>query len=240
MDRLTTDEYSKVDKYWKLNRESRFDVERVRLFDYFNLNLKDKNVLEMAAGATGRISKFLHSKESNLTISDGRMVNIKSNIQKNNFSDVSYHIADYDKEDSIDKKYDVIFCCGLLYHLNNIENTVKSIGENCNDYAIISTCVKSKNKPSTLYDDDINNYSQALNGKGLSFSRETLKEELHKYFKYVCVPYYLPNDPSHFDLTWPTTRKGFHRQIFFVTNDKKFIDESKFSYDLLNEYKFLI
>ena len=76
MDRLTTDEYSKVDKYWKLNRESRFDVERVKLFDYFDLNLKDKNVLEMAAGATGRISKFLHSKESNLTISDGRMVNI--------------------------------------------------------------------------------------------------------------------------------------------------------------------
>ena len=70
--------------------------------------------------------------------------------------------------------------------------------------------------------DDINNYTQALNGKGISFSRETLKDELHKYFKYVCVPYYLPNDPKEFDLTWPITRSGFHRQIFFVTNDKKY------------------
>ena len=119
MERLTSNEYSEVNKYWKLNRENRLNDERVKLFDYFNLDLKDKNILEMAAGAKGKISNFLHSKECNLTISDGRMVNIKSNIQNNNFSDVNYHIADYDKEDSIDKKYDVIFCCGLLYHLNN-------------------------------------------------------------------------------------------------------------------------
>ena len=127
----------------------------------------------------------------------------------------------------------------LLFHHLAVFSSAPS-WLNCNDFAIISTCVKSKNKPSTIYDDDINNFTQALNGKGLSFSRETLKEELHKYFKYVCVPYYLPNDPSQFDLTWPTTRKGFHRQILFATNDKKFIDESKFSYELLNEYKFLI
>ena len=44
MDRLSRDEYSKVDKYWKLNRESRFDVERVRLFDYFDLNFCVNNL----------------------------------------------------------------------------------------------------------------------------------------------------------------------------------------------------
>ena len=231
---------TKIEKDWRVNSDNKFDNERVRFVDYLNLNLDGKNVLEMSAGALGTLTKYLLNKNANLTITDGREENIQFNMKKNNIQEIDYKIVDYDKDYSIDKPYDVIFCFGLLYHLSNIENVVKNIGHNCRDYAIISTCVRRDDNPSNTYTDDTDNYTQALNGVGISFSRETLKKELEKYFRYVCVPYHLPNDPHHYPLKWPVEKgRLFKRQIFLATNNKNFIDENKFSYDLLNEYKYL-
>lgn len=231
---------SSIEKDWKVNKENKFDTERVKFVDYLNLDMNNKHVLEMSAGALGTLTKYLAGKNTHLTITDGREENIQFNLKRNNLKNIDYQIVDYDTENTIDKPYDIIFCFGLLYHLNNIENIIKNIGNNCKEFVLISTCVKRNNNVSSNYNDDKYNYTQALNGVGISFSRETLKNELQKYFKYVCVPYYLPNDPNHYPLNWPVEKgKLFKRQIFLATNDKKFVDETKFSYELLSNYRYL-
>ena len=161
----------KISQDWRLDKDKHFDNERVRFVDYLNLDLQNKNVLEMAAGACGTLTTYLHNKKANITITDGRISNLEYNIKRNELQNINYYIADYDKENSIEKKYDVIFCFGLLYHLNNIENVVKSIGENCNDYALISTCVRRNDEESNTYIDDICN---ALPG-GDRVNKDSLK-----------------------------------------------------------------
>ena len=43
----------KISSDWQLNKPKHFDNERVRFVDYLNLDLQNKDVLEMAAGACG-------------------------------------------------------------------------------------------------------------------------------------------------------------------------------------------
>ena len=230
----------KIEKDWKPNNFNILNDMRLKFLDYLNLDLNNKKVLEMSCGATGWLSSYLYNKKSILTITDSRIENIRYNISKNKLDNINYKIVDYDMKESITEKYNIIFCFGLLYHLNNIENVIKNIGKNCKEYCLISTCVSRNNRESRQYNDNKSNTTQAMNGIGLSFSRETLIKELKKYFKYVLVPYYLPNDPNNYPIQWPVPKgRLFKRQIFLATNNKICVDEKKFSYKLLDKYKYL-
>ena len=112
-------------------RKSRFNG----IKKYIDLNFfKDKTLFEVGCGY-GDNGVLFKNIGCDVTSSDARKEHIENAKIKN--PEIKYELFDCDNE-LLCKKYDIILHWGVLYHLNNIDNNLKNICENCN-YLLLET-----------------------------------------------------------------------------------------------------
>lgn len=98
--------------------------------------------------------------------------------------------------------FDVIHCYGLLYHLEQPGNLLQFVGEACNGFAILETCVApDRGRSVNLVEEESANFTQSSTGRGCRPARRWIFEELGRYFPFV---YHTRTQPSHpeFPINW--------------------------------------
>jgi 2-polyprenyl-3-methyl-5-hydroxy-6-metoxy-1,4-benzoquinol methylase len=176
---------------------------RIKHLDSLNLDFSNKKILETGCGGVGDITKFLISKNAEVTLNDARKENIFSlliNIEKSlpfNLWDLNILINDVEK-------FDIIVCYGTLYHLTDLDTAIKNLANLCKEFAIISTMTNAKNN----YDCEIvyegAETNQSITQYGSRPGRFYIWKKLAENFKYV---YCIKTQPDHeeYPLKFPAT-----------------------------------
>ena len=160
--------------------QNRFNVIIKEINNIFGMNyLNSKTLLELGAGYGDFGYKF-YELGMNVTCIEGRNENLS--ILKNKHPYFTSILGDMDKI-IIEKKYDVILHCGLLYHMKNIEKNLENCLQNCDLFVLETENIDSvednddivmvlENGSSTcpmssLVDSDCTNYSSRTTRKYL-------------------------------------------------------------------------
>jgi len=200
-------------------------------FKSLNLPLKGKRVVEVGSGPVGRYTEFLMESGADVTSLDIRQENLDA--LRARFSELKTLQGDMNQE-CLSDIYDVVFSVGNLYHLSKPIEAIKHMAEHCKDALFISTAVINTHTGIDFVEECKVDLAQAFDGVGCRPSREWLYKELKKYFKYVLVPFTQP-DYEDFVTNWTPGLRYSHalRAIFMATNNKKLIDPSVWSEELL-------
>jgi len=200
------------------------NLKRLQHLDSLNIDFNNKSVLELGAGI-GDHTDFLLSKNiSEILVTDARKENLdylNKKYQDNKRVEVAF--LDMEMPLKLEKKYDIIYCYGLLYHLSNPEKAIVFMGEHCKYYLLLETSVSfGDNETINLCDENINNPSQAFSGKGCRPTRIWVNKQLKKYFRHIYMPITQP-DHEEFPIDWliKENHKAKHaRSIFIASNIK--------------------
>jgi len=187
------------------------------------LDLENKSVLEVGAGI-GDHSKLFLDKNCEVTITEERdeLLDLICEKYKNNEKAKIVKLNMENPTVSFEKKFDIVYCYGLLYHLKNPEVAIKYMAENCQNMMLLETCVSfEENDSINLCQENINDPTQSSSGYGCRPSRGWIFKELKKYFKYV---YLTKTQPNHeeFPLNWDKKehKAQLTRSVFVASNNK--------------------
>lgn len=116
------------------------DINKARIehLDSLNLNFTNKTVLETGCGGRGDITRYLLSRNAQLTLNDYRQENINSILTSLN-TRLDSNTWDLNQPIPTDKKFDIIVSYGTLYHLNKPEEAIINLSKICNEFLVLST-----------------------------------------------------------------------------------------------------
>lgn len=195
------------------------EITRARLvhLNKMNLPIWNMSVLEVGSGI-GDFLKFFLERKCNVDSTDGREELV--NFMKDKFQEtpeLNFFVLDMENPSS-EKNYDIVFCYGLLYHLENPEQAIEFMHSVCNNMLILETCVSNGTVDSiNVCDEDKMDYTQSISGKGCRPSRQWIFRELKKRFHYVYVP---KSQPSHsqFPLDWNKVNTDDNNRAIFIAS----------------------
>ena len=152
-------------------RERRID-KMVSLFgrEFFN----NKSILEIGCGH-GDIGLAFNEMGANVTLTDGREAHI--NEVKNKYPEVDSFVLNVNGNWDLDKKYDILIHFGVLYHLSNWKENLKSSVKNA-DMIFLETAVSNSNDPNNEYIRNERGYDQAIDNVGVWPSASNIEKEL--------------------------------------------------------------
>ena len=91
--------------------------------------------------------------------------------------------------------FDIVHCCGILYHLERPEALLQYMGEACTGFAIVETCVSTATDSGVELVDEIReDYTQSSTGRACRPTRRWVFETLGRYFPFV---YLAKTQPAH-------------------------------------------
>ena len=174
-----------------------FDKVRFDNFDKINIDINGKTVLELGSGI-GNHTKFLYHKSPKKIITvEGRKQNF--DVLKEKFKSTQKVVPIlHDIENGLESieelkdGVDLIYNYGLLYHLKNPTKFIDDIQKIKHSRMIIETCIELEGGDNQIDEDD-ENYSQSINGKGSRPNLFKLVEKLKENYKHV----YYPEQPNH-------------------------------------------
>lgn len=125
------------------------------------LPLARRTVLEVGAGV-GRLTGFFTSLGCRVLATEARSDNVDELRRRR--SDVT--VVQADVEESLERlgRFDVVFCYGLLYHLENPLRALRNMAAVCDDLLLIETIVCDARASVLLLDDETKAVNQALRG----------------------------------------------------------------------------
>lgn len=183
------------------------------------LPIHDCSVLEVGAGV-GDHTQFFIDRGCNVTITEARPKNL-SVLRKRYPSNKVIPLNMDTPHDEIKDTFDIIYCYGLLYHLENPDVAIKYMAEKCARFLLLETCVS--------YGDDLSinlvsehkfNVSQSVTGTGCRPTRAWVHNEMKKHFPHVYLP---RTQPSHeqFPVDWSARESGVRltRAVFIGSRD---------------------
>jgi len=163
-------------------------------------------VLEVGAGVGDHTSFFI-DRGCVVTTTDGRAECYETLKQRVGDKAV---VCQLDLENpisnpAIDKKFDIVYCYGTLYHLSNPEFVLEYLSNRCEHMLLLETCVSSNtNKDTNICKEKENIHndpSQSVSGYGCRPTRLWLASKLKTLFEYVYMPITQPNH-SEFPENW--------------------------------------
>lgn len=183
------------------------------------LDIANKSILETGAG-TGDHTHFFIYRNCDIESTEPRLENIK--LFKKRYPNIQIYQHDMENpyENNWDKKYDIVYCYGLLYHLKNPEIAIKFMSEKCKSTLLLETCVSYGD------DESINNIdepqsaeTQSFVGVGCRPTRPWVFNTLKKYFKYVYITKTQPNH-EQFPIDWKNKpqKEILSRGIFIASH----------------------
>lgn len=136
---------------------------------------KDKELLELGCGYGHNGNEF-YKLGANVICADARDEHLTNG--KNLYPHLTFINIDGNKN-NITKKYNIILHWGLLYHLNEIENHLDNICNNC-DILLLETIVLDSDDQNAYNMCRENGYDQAYNNIGIRPSAAYVEKILNK------------------------------------------------------------
>ncbi|MCU1390643.1 MAG: methyltransferase FkbM family [Ilumatobacteraceae bacterium] len=172
-----------------------------------DLDVNGRSVLEVGAGV-GFLSPFFLERDCRLVTTEARRENVDE-LQRR-FPDVRSEVADVEDSLLTLGRFDIVFCYGLLYHLESPVRALRNMAEVCDDLLLIETVVCDSPLPIARLDDETLTVSQALRGLAHRPSSSYLALALNRIgFDHVYAAVERPDFP---DFIWtPVGDDAFFR-----------------------------
>jgi 2-polyprenyl-3-methyl-5-hydroxy-6-metoxy-1,4-benzoquinol methylase len=169
---------------------------RARLdhLDSLGLPLSGSRVLELGSGP-GDHTGFYVTRGCEVVSVDSRQECLDMLLQR--FPGVRTIRCDLNEPSALNELgvFDIVHCCGILYHLENPAPLLRYLGEVCTGFAIVETCVSAARTSAIELVDEIGgDYTQSSTGRASRPTRQWVFDELGRYFPFV---YHTKTQPAH-------------------------------------------
>jgi SAM-dependent methyltransferase len=180
-----------------------------------------KTALDLGCGV-GHFAHFLHSFGLNVLAIDGRTENVEE--AKRRYPDVNFQLGDA-QEATLPQlgSFDLVFCFGLLYHLENPFRVIRSIAALATKVALVESVVYPSSVPAMVLMDESNSLDQGLDHVAFYPSESCLIKMFHLADFSNC--YSPDNMPEHDG--YRLGSNGFRQRTVLVAS-KRPIDSSGF------------
>ncbi len=173
-------------------------LNRARLdhLDSLGLDLKGKRVLDVGCGV-GHLANFFVKKGCEVVCLDGRVENI--NKLRSLYPDLAAHRITNVETESLSTfgMFDIVFCYGLVYHLENPLAALRNLESVCSELLLLETLICDHTLPILRLEDESLSSNQALQGLGCRPSPSYVTLGLNRSgFKFVYAPRYPPEYPD--------------------------------------------
>lgn len=176
------------------------NIDRINHLRTLGLPFMGRSVLETGCGGCGDFTRYLLDSGARVTLNDVREENIK-NLLETKGLDLEYNTWNLNLPIPDEKKFDIVFSYGTLYHLRHPDVAIKSFADACKEFTIISTITSGKNDTEINHLAEWNGNEMAFDGTGCRPGRMFVYNELKKHFKNVYMLKTQPNNsdyPLHF------------------------------------------
>jgi SAM-dependent methyltransferase len=143
--------------------QAALELNEARLTHLASLDLRidGRRVLEVGAGV-GRLTSFFIDRGCSVVVTEARSENVAELRRRLPTIDVS----GADIEESVQHlgSFDVVFCYGVLYHLESPLRALRNIAAVCTDLLLVETMVCDASIPVLRLEDEPKSFNQALRG----------------------------------------------------------------------------
>jgi SAM-dependent methyltransferase len=158
-----------------------------------DLAIDGRAVLEVGAGV-GRLTDFFLNRGCSIVVTEARAENVDA--LRRRLPTVDARVADVEEDLQHLGRFDVVFCYGVLYHLESPLRALRNMAAVCDDLLLIETMVCDARAPLLRIDDETKSANQALRGLAHRPSPAYLAMVLNRVgFDYV----YAADPPDHPD-----------------------------------------
>jgi SAM-dependent methyltransferase len=201
--------------------DAALELNEARLAHLVSLDLAidGRSVLEVGAGV-GRLTNFFIERGCSVVVTEARSENVAE--LRRRLPTVDARVADVEEDLHHLGRFDIVFCYGVLYHLESPLRALRNMAAVCNDVLLIETMVCDARVPLLRVDDETTSVNQALRGLAHRPSPSYLATVLNRIgFDYV----YAATDPPHhpdYRFSWlnnmDTSRDGALLRGVFVAS----------------------
>jgi SAM-dependent methyltransferase len=180
-------------------------INRARLDHLASLGLPvdGRSVLEVGAGV-GNLSGFFLERGCRLVTTEARLENVAE--LRRRYPDVKSEVIDVEDSLAALGRFEIVFCYGLLYHLESPVRALRNMAEVCDDLLLIETVVCDSPLPVARLDDETLSVSQALLGLAHRPSPSYLALALNRIgFEHI---YAAKERPDYPDYSWTPSGDG--------------------------------
>ena len=227
-----------VEKVFQSDHYMRHTQRRQEHLATLGLPLDNKSVLEVGAGIGDHTSFFL-DRGSKVITSDAKFENVaymEKRFKDNRDVSVRILFAGLNDYGLRENPVQIVYCYGLLYHLEFPELALQNFADYCSDFLLLETQV-SHFPYSDLQatSDSAIDPSGSVNNIGCLPSRAWVMNTLSKYFPYV---YMVKSQPWHeeFPLNWVKPSENRISRAVFVAS-KSEMDYSCLSPHVLDHHR---
>ncbi len=205
------------------------DISRARMghLDTLGLPLDGRTVLDVGAGV-GHLAQYFVKRGCDVTCTDGRQSNIDRMFQL--YPDLKSAVLDVQTE-ALTRlgRFDVVFCYGLLYHLESPVPALRNMASVCKHLLLLETQVCDHVLPILRMGQEDTSADQALTGLGGRPSPSYVVMIFRKVgFEFIYAPKTPPAHPD-FQFRWngmgATGKKQHPIRCIFVASREKLSDE---------------
>ena len=201
-----------------------------------NLPIAGKTVLEVGAGIGDHTSFFIDRK-CTVTSIDGRQELL--DILKQRFPQVT--TFSWNIESPVPKgvkENQIVYAYGILYHTRKPQAVLENLASLCSEMLLLETCVSFGDEELVnLVDENIDDPTQALGGKGCRPTRAWILKTLKNFFPFVYVSKTQPwheEFPIHWDKSTEKSYEGKLSRCVFVASKVPLSNEN-LSLDLMDK-----
>lgn len=184
-----------------------------------DLPIDSRTVLEIGAGV-GHLTDFFLNRGCPIVVTEARAENVDA--LRRRLPTVDARVADVEEDLQHLGRFDVVFCYGVLYHLESPLRALRNMAAVCDDLLLIETMVCDARLPVLRVADETKAVNQALRGLAHRPSPSYLAIVLNRIgFDYV---YAATDPPDHPDyrFSWldnmDTSRNGALLRGVFVAS----------------------
>jgi SAM-dependent methyltransferase len=198
----------------------RINTARLEHLASLELPIRGRRVLDVGSGP-GHLAQFFVERGCEVVSTDARVENIE--YMHELYPHHEGYVADVEEADfSQFGRFDVVFCYGLLYHLENPARALRNVSAVCDDLLLLETMVTDSRAPVLRLEDEYLSANQALRGIAHRPSPAWVGMALNRIgFRYVYIARQPPEHPDY-RIEWlddaATARDGHLLRAIFVAS----------------------
>lgn len=191
---------------------------RMEHLESLNLPIEGKKVLDVGCGV-GHLSQFFVKRNCQVLCVDARKENIVSLFTR--YPNINAVVASVENTPlSRFGMFDIVFCYGLLYHLENPISALRNMESACKEFLLLETIITDYELPLLRLEEEPICNDQALKGLACRPTPSYIVLVLRRIgFTHIYIPKIVPNHQDFKfqwknDLSW--SREGHNLRCIFV------------------------